>query len=362
MSNESRPDVSQAHVADFDVIRGVAIMLVMIFHTVPHRVRGGFIGVDIFFALSGFLITRSMNIEVCRSGQNVNLSKFYFRRLIRLAPALILLVALKGAYDLFQSYEIRTGWQEYLYALIYVSNWVRALEVYPMDHLGHTWSLSVEEQFYLIWPLVFFWFLRKSTFQAQVPILRNLLIGLILMVTINRVGLTYNGFSINRLYNGFDTRVDGLLIGSLLGLHFNSQRLALLLHSVGQRKLRVLIWLTFLTILGLALRSDFESHKMYYWGFSLVSVLTVGLLAMVNDINVSNTKSVFGKSSLPFSYIGRISYGLYLFHFPITRILAVQFGYSGFRLAFLVMLTSLLLASISYHFLELRFLALKRRL
>ena len=135
----------------------------------------------------------------------------------------------------------------------------------------------------------------------------------------------------------------------------------MLLHSVRQRTLRVIIWLTSLLILGLALRSDYESHEMYYWGFSLVSVLTVSLLAMVNHLNLSSAYSVFGKSSLPFSYIGRISYGLYLFHFPIIRILAVQFGYSGFRLAFLVMLTSLLFASISYHFLELRFLALKRR-
>jgi peptidoglycan/LPS O-acetylase OafA/YrhL len=109
MSTESRSDVSPAHVADFDVIRGVAIILVMIFHTMSYRVRGGFIGVDIFFALSGFLITRSMNIEVCRSGQNMNLSKFWFRRLIRLGPALILLVALNGAYYLFQPHEFRTG-------------------------------------------------------------------------------------------------------------------------------------------------------------------------------------------------------------------------------------------------------------
>jgi peptidoglycan/LPS O-acetylase OafA/YrhL len=358
MSSPSRQD---SHIADFDVIRGVAIMLVIIFHTSSH-LRGGFIGVDIFFALSGFLITRSMNIEVCRSGWNVNLRKFWFRRLIRLGPALILLVALNGAYDLFQPYLFRTGWQEYLYALTYVSNWVRAFEVYPMEHFGHTWSLSIEEQYYLVWPLVFFGFLRKSTFQAQVPTLRNVLIGLILIVTLNRVVLTYNGFSINRLYNGFDTRVDGLLIGSLLGLHFNNQRLALLLHSVGQRTLRAIIWLTSLLILGLALLFDYESRYMYYWGFSLITVLTVGLLAMVNHLNLSNANSVFGKSSLPFSYIGRISYGLYLFHFPIIRILSVQFGYTGFRLAIMVTLTSLVLASISYHFLELRFLALKRRL
>ena len=128
-----------------DGLRGTAILSVMAYHAQTPFFRGGFIGVDIFFVLSGFLISSLLVSEFDRCNA-VSLKNFYMRRLLRLAPALIgLLVIFCVASSLFLSAQkANSNYIDSLIALAYLSNWARALSIHPPDFLGHTWSLSIE--------------------------------------------------------------------------------------------------------------------------------------------------------------------------------------------------------------------------
>src|SRR5688572_4557652 len=144
-----------------DGVRGVAILLVLVCHIPNLPLQGGFIGVDLFFVLSGFLIT-SLLLEEWRATGNVSLGAFYARRALRLVPALLLVLG--AAVLLSELRESRTAanatWTSALMTLFYSANWFLAYGAYPRKELSATWSLSVEEQFYLLWPLLLLVMLR----------------------------------------------------------------------------------------------------------------------------------------------------------------------------------------------------------
>ena len=145
-----------------DGLRGVAVLVVMAHHAYVPFFRGGGVGVDIFFVLSGFLIT-SLLLEEWRRTQDISLRGFYIRRGLRLLPALFMLLLVLQAYallrmrgDAFWEMEKAIG-----AVLGYFGNWVAALGLYDMRVLSHTWSLSIEEQFYFLWPIILLLMLRS---------------------------------------------------------------------------------------------------------------------------------------------------------------------------------------------------------
>src|SRR5688572_24140992 len=140
----------QQRVVALDGLRAVAVMIVIIGHLAPTYLPGGGLGVDIFFALSGYLIT-SILVGEYRSRGDISFKHFYLRRTARLMPALALLLLAASLVILIGPrpfYE----WKEIFYAGLYIMNWVRALGLGDSAFLAHTWSLAVEEQFYLLWP------------------------------------------------------------------------------------------------------------------------------------------------------------------------------------------------------------------
>ena len=196
-----------------DGVRAIAVLLVMLGHL--GLVSAGGLGVDIFFVLSGYLITAILVSEFSTTG-GISLKKFYARRALRILPAVILLLAvLNILVEATQTSEQAHTFQwNSLGALFYIANWLRAFGR-GIGILGHLWSLSIEEQFYLLWPIALAFLLSRKLKRSQILIV----IGFaVVLVNLDRIYL-YRGIeSFNRIYNGLDTRADALLVGCAFGL------------------------------------------------------------------------------------------------------------------------------------------------
>ena len=194
----------------FDGLRAVAIIFVFLDHAWEPAFPGAWAGVDIFFVLSGYLITTLLTNELSQTGA-IDYRNFFIRRVLRLWPAF-------AAFLLFVVLQIsmrkgpKTGsFEAVAVSAVYLMNWNRAFIWWSQDKLGHTWSLAMEEQFYLLWPalLAFIFFSRRAI---------CFVVALIVVMVTWRCILALNGADPERTYNGFDTHGDALLVGCLLAL------------------------------------------------------------------------------------------------------------------------------------------------
>jgi peptidoglycan/LPS O-acetylase OafA/YrhL len=332
------------HEPALDGVRALAVLAVLVFHADPQLLPGGFIGVDVFFALSGYLITGILLHEYRERGR-IRLGRFWARRWWRLGPAALMLLLVYGAVLAVwlppESWPDR-GW-DVLLVLGYVSNWARALNWHPLVDLGHTWSLAVEMQFYLIWPLLLWGILRWT----QRPMLR---VGLVVLLALAswlwRVYLQDQGASLDRLYNGTDVRVETLLWGAAL---------ALMVSSVPnlecmRRHEHWLQWGVPLALLSWMAVADWTHPVVYSLGITGVSLLTIIWLHGLHHGRWQG--HLVWLRMGPLVWLGQMSYGVYLWHFPIIRVL-LEWPLSGLPLVFWTLLLTLLVASVSRRFLEL---------
>jgi peptidoglycan/LPS O-acetylase OafA/YrhL len=373
-SDEPAPQKAEAvfhlgHRRWLDGLRGVAILLVLGCHL--GLLPGGFLGVDVFFVLSGFLIT-SLLLEEWQSTGNIRLKQFYLRRALRLLPAIIVLLVFCGLSILWLP-SARERWarcREIAVAACYLSNWPM-LHHTEMPILGHTWSLSVEEQFYLLWPVLLCGMLRLRLPRRWVLLLVCCGIG---ASAVQRLELLhwYQSHGTNRiailfrLYRGLDTRADALLSGCLLGL--------LAAGDLLPKSRRLIRWmgavsLIFLIYLGyLARYSNLYDPSFYYGLFTAVALLTTIVLARLLSAPAPLATRIL--ESAPLVGTGRISYALYLYHAPIFYALIVGYlilglptnsnwGYAA--LSFLALGLSYLAAVLSYYLIERPCLRLKDR-
>ena len=208
-----------AHRPALDGLRGAAVLSVLLYHT--GVLRGGWIGVDTFFVLSGYLITSLLLAEHDRTG-GIALKAFWGRRARRLLPALFLLLAGVGLFAaLVATAEARSVIRQDLWgALTYAatgstSSGARATgrPFTQPSPLAHIWSLAIEEQFYLVWPLVAWWALRRGGARRLVTVAAAG--GVVLAAW--AIGLAWTGASVDRIYLGTDTRAPALLLGATLG-------------------------------------------------------------------------------------------------------------------------------------------------
>jgi peptidoglycan/LPS O-acetylase OafA/YrhL len=336
-------DARRSYVAGLDGLRAIAVSTVFLGHAFSNFVANS-VGVDMFFALSGFLITRGLAAQLESSGR-IDLRQFYIRRALRLMPALVLVVGsllvVAALGDHFRQHMIAS-----LTALTYLMNWSRAFHIGPTDLLEHTWSLSIEEQFYLLWPLtliaIYRWFgLKGATWCTGLLALLSVLL---------RVYLLHSGATEDRIYHGFDTRADGLLIGCVLALArpFNLSAWAGRLWLVPVLSVSwVFFFIPWLTLQTLA---------------STIIALACAWLILPLWSGTSPRLAMALEYS-PVRYIGRISYGLYLWHWPILWILwELHFASNGLGTAALAGAITLSAAATSFHFVELPILRLKDRL
>jgi peptidoglycan/LPS O-acetylase OafA/YrhL len=336
-----------------DGLRGVAVLAVIVFHAHPALLTGGFFGVDVFFTLSGFLITSLAVQEVAGTGR-LSLRRFYQRRALRLLPALVTLLAVVvAAYALLRPEDLRTILIEAGIALAYAGNWTRAILVTVPDMLGHTWSLAVEEQFYLLWPPLFLLLMRVGGRRAA-------LIGTIALAAgawAWRATLAMTGASTHRIYNGLDTRLDALMIGCALAL-----ALSLLTSEQLERlrdRTRLITPLAMVTLAAFAAKSVWWAQDAFVWRYGTVAVLTAAVILGVT-LDARSPLAVL-LSMRWLRGVGVISYGLYLWHYPVSRF-AAQATRDAWVVLVVTLVGSFVVAGISYFVVERPFLALKNRL
>ena len=343
------------YVPALDGLRGVAIVAILIFHLNVPLFTGGFVGVDIFFVLSGFLITSLLVYEFDASAR-IQLGHFYLRRLLRLGPALTLMLAVYSAVCLvvLPATQARVHLVDAAIAFFYVSNWARALGIHPPDFLGHTWSLGIEEQFYLAWPLVLYTLLRAGMSRGRIALFA---IAIAIACWLTRVGYLLNGKAIERIYNGLDTRADCLMIGCALGTVLASGLLDDAARSTLRRALSVATPLAILWLVVFAVNGDWQSRWIYYWGLTGIALAAATMILDVMIDPGGRLATVLSSRWLVFT--GSISYGLYLWHYPIYRALgALDLG--GWAVFAIGVPASFAIATLSYRFVERPILSLAR--
>jgi peptidoglycan/LPS O-acetylase OafA/YrhL len=351
-----RTAVSQAlsgRIPSLDGLRAVAVLLVIFNHLgVPHAPEGR--GVLTFFVLSGFLITWTLLRESGRCG-DVLIRDFYIRRGLRIFPAFYVLWALHFTITwLMQGKLSASAWADYATAFFYVRNYRRATSVHPHQYMGHTWALSIEEQFYLIWP----WLLRF--FQKDFRRLTHTLVAIIVAADIYRIVLFFK-FHVSRdwLSFAFDSRVDHLLVGCLLAV--------LLKRGVMQEFWTFMtsrIWISLL-IFGLIVASialDEHYGLAYKFGVGFVVDPLLTAVLMVQVIVFANTWAWGWLNWRITRFVGRISYSMFLYQ-AVTNYWATHLFKNRSRFVVVAASVSLalLLGTISYYALELRFLQLKTK-
>lgn len=288
-------------IAGLDGLRALSVIAVFLAHTgLAGVVGGGYVGVDVFFVLSGYLITSLLVTEHSRTGR-IDLPAFYWRRARRLYPALCLMLAGVTLYCLIFPVAFRVGW-EVLPAFFYVMNWVRALGIYDAHLTGHAWTLAVEEQFYLVWPLILLVVLKFWPRRALIAFAL-----LTVAVICWRSYLISLDLSMARIYCGFDTHSDGLLIGALLAVM--PRRWAV---RAGKLWPVAAVYLSFVLLSETGI--EFSLRAV---GYPLTPLAAAFIVAKV--VTQQRSALVRALSIAPLAGFGRVSYGFYLWHYVVLQ-------------------------------------------
>jgi peptidoglycan/LPS O-acetylase OafA/YrhL len=354
------------YISALDGVRAIAVLAVMFYHADIPWMPGGFLGVDIFFVLSGFLITSLVLTELERT-KRLDFKQFYIRRARRLLPALFLLLAVVLVIGAFIATDAASGLRRDIpAALVYVTNWVYVFsEQSYFEVIGrppllqHLWSLAIEEQFYLIWPAIVFLAFRRGTKRADVSgrevvrhwALIGALVSTAIMVVLSLMGGYPDPTDGSRVYFGTDSHAMGLLVGAALATVWLPQNLRippvrsarLLVNGAGLGALAVLVWIMTTT--------HSNSPWLYRGGFLFFAVIVAVLIAAVTHPS-SKVGTVLGKQ--PLRYIGERSYGLYLWHWPIFLILrpGIDVPLEGLASLILRFGATFAVAELSYRYVE----------
>ncbi len=340
--------------AGLDGLRGTMTLGVMAAHVREAWCPGSFVYMDTFFLMSAYLITALLLKGWSRSGE-IQFARFYYRRALRLFPANYVMIAAFCVAAFLWLDDTAGHMKQAVVAGLYVSNWTRAFEVPMPQFLGHTWSLAIEEQYYLLWPVILAGLLKIWGLRARTVVI-VLLAALAFAVW--RSWLTYDGASIARLYNGTDTRADALLIGCALGMMLALPGVRGNMGLQNFARVAALPCVLILLIAGYSLQ--WEMRAMYAGGsvfFSLVSAVLVAALVLPQR---TLAHRIFELP--PLVFLGRICYGLYLWHFPIYNILRFGFSLSDVWVAGLGIPLTFAIAMLSYRYIESPFLAIKDRM
>ena len=301
-----------------DGLRGVAVLVVVLFHAQVPLAGGGFLGVSLFFTLSGFLITSLLLAEFDSTG-TVALREFYVRRARRLLPAayvcLLSVALLGGVWGAAQRRDLPA---DLVASVANVANWRFGLSSDSYADLfaaapspvAHFWSLAIEEQIYLLLPLVVIVALRRG---------RRALGWVTLLLLIASVGATLLTVDRDLVYNGTHTRAAELLVGVALALYLARGR-----HELGEVPWRRARWLPGAVagalLLGLFVVASLEQGWIYRGGLPAVAVLSAVLIAAVVSEQFPNRLL----DVAPLVVLGRLSYGIYLFHWPVFLIVDAE--------------------------------------
>lgn len=333
------------YIPELDGLRGLAVLAVFLYHGQWLGVESGLVGVDLFFVLSGFLITRLLIEEYSNVG-SVDLRGFYIRRALRLFPALLLMIFVLGVVAVFSNITFDPV-TDVASTLLYVRNYYGILADANTGLTAHLWSLSVEEQFYFVWPVITIGLLRRHGVGA----LRITSAVLVVLAALGTITLAANGTDLFSLYTNTVTHgIVGLVGGAALGaspklLTALSERVSLWCGAGG---LGLLIGVCFIPAYD---PTHVETGFLPVTLFSLAAVAG----ATTGGLSFLTFKPIVG--------LGKISYGFYLWHLPVIEFVGyfIPGGSRWFVFGEILSLT-LLVTLTSYYVVERPALALKSKL
>jgi len=373
-------DISRVpYLPGLDGMRALAVSAVMVYHANPDWLPGGFLGVEVFFVISGYLITLLLIAEKERTS-TVDMKQFWIRRARRLLPALYtMMLALTIWTSLFERDALGKLRGDEIAAFFYVSNWYQIwtgagyTAMNDFAPLRHLWSLAVEEQFYLIWPLVMFALLRGGS--RKIADISRYLVVAALVITVLMAVLFYSGpigtpevtpdaywtilgreiSKLDAMYLGTIFRASGLLLGAAFAMIW---RPVALMRGPLRTKGRLLDGVALLGFLALAamcwwmylLGPEGGDPWLFRGGFLLCAIATLMMVAAVTHERAATSRVL----SIPvLLWIGTRSYGLYLYHWPIYQIIRNIAGnhLKFYEFVFAIILTGIITEA-SYRLIE----------
>ncbi len=323
---------------DIQVLRAFAVLLVVAGHLFPSVVKGGFIGVDIFFVISGFVITQQMLKNYLTSEKSF-LINFYARRIRRILPsALLVTLATIWAADRFlgpvvsNNAKLDGGW-----ATIFLSNFhfqANALDYFAagtqVSPLQHFWSLSIEEQFYLLWPTTFILLFVRATTLRTKQVLLSIIIGLSLFAA-----LYQSMVSQSPIFFSTSTRIWELAAGALLAITSKSISFPRLLAPF--------------LVLVLCASAFLIPQSMQWPRLTTIPIVLATLILLTRNARITSFPLLENKTA---AYIGDLSYIIYLWHWPVLVITKGYYAQFGWQEIALVIGITALLSVITHHFYE----------
>lgn len=350
-------DRGRRYLPALDGLRALSVAAVVAFHL--GYLRGGFLGVDVFFAISGFLITRLLVDELDRTG-TVSLRRFWARRFRRLVPALLLVLVavMVTSRAWLASWRLTDLRGDALSVMAYVANWRFTFsgQSYFQQGLGpsplrHTWSLAIEEQFYLVWPLVVLgavWLVRSRSSQVRHRMVATIAALLTVASGAWMVVAAAETNDLSRVYYGTDTRAFALCGGAWLATWWNpwlnrpDTRVGRRGRAIGAARFGpvALVGLVALTVLIAE-----DDPSTYRWGFQVAAVLAVVAVGAIAAREGAVNRWLAVE---PLPWLGRRSYGIYLWSWPIQVLAVERFTLSQLELAGVVVVGSVVLAALSF--------------
>lgn len=349
------------YLPSIDSLRALAVLAVIIYHVDVNYLPGGFLGVDLFFVLSGYLIS-SLIIKEYRKTGSLNLYNFYIRRARRLLPAVYFMITVGlVVMVLFNEVLLRKSHLDAIFGYIYSSNWwyiFHKLDYF--DSFGaqspfkHLWSLAIEEQFYMVFPLLFLLVNRKKKSKdGTYKLNKNFLyvvLGLILVSLIAHI-LLFDINNISRIYFGTDTRAFSLLVGVVGAILYPMERLHDKVTQQQNMMYSVVSLASIATLITVMIYTSEYNTWLYRGGFLLVAIL--GLIVIISSGKQHTLMSKL-LSFKPVVFIGKISYSLYLWHFPVLVLTTPVSEIGNPNIIFVVLrvILTFILATASYVFVE----------
>ncbi|WP_080799462.1 acyltransferase family protein [Arabiibacter massiliensis] len=314
------------YIPALDGLRAFAVLAVIAYHMGLAWAPGGLLGVTVFFVLSGYLITSLLLIEWDDTGK-IDLPRFWLRRVRRLFPAIVLVILCTAALCTLLDHSLLTKLRDDMWAaLLWVTNWWYIFhDVSYFEALGapspltHFWSLAIEEQFYLVWPVVLF---LAHKLGAKRTTMRNATLALALLSAAEMALLFDPAADPSRVYYGTDTRAFSLLIGAWLAFVWPSHLLGAKSSVHLTKNVRAAFdgvgIAAFAGLVAMAVLVDGFSPFWYYGGTLLASVLTAVLIAVM-----VHPASLLGRAAgaKPLVWVGLRSYGIYLWHYPLLLLM-----------------------------------------
>lgn len=328
-STDQAPPKRLAYSPGLDGLRAVACLAVMLYHAAFVPAAGGYLGVNIFFTLSGFLIT-SLLLEELRTTGRINLRGFWRRRVFRIVPLLAAVCAAGAVWGLIAGGHLGdTTVHGAVASMLFCANWLVAQIHEGAGVLGANWSVSVEEQFYLVWPLLLWALYRWTRSERR---LAWVVAGLAVAVCAHRTFMPLTTGQWARMWYGTDTQADALLIGAVVALGWRCRS-------------RVVSLGAGIVLAAFLMAATVGDLGMMRLAMPAVAVCTALLLPYLQD---HGGILAWG----PLVALGRRSYGLYLWSCPINHFLLFNVGLRGLPLIAAVFVFSLAISEVTYRFLE----------